>query len=433
MAPPARVAVPEARSYILVDADTGRVIAGYHEHLRLPPASLTKVLTALIAVGYLRPGTGIAGTAVSEAAYPNLANMEPGVAWPLDEVLQALLVYSANDSAYAIAQKVGGSLAGFETDMARAAAQLGMTDHPRFTDPSGLDGSLGFGAGNLVSARDLAIAGRALLHVPELAAIVREHMAVFVDPLGTPHALPSMNSVFLNSYPGAIGIKTGFTDLAGSCIMAAARRHGRTMLAVVMNGYNPQQTAMDLLDEGFATPVRQESTNDVLPPVHLPTPYVARPGSAGVAGKELRGPAHPAHKPVKARAAGPAGNKGGLGAPGSTNSAQNGTGAQSAAKGAAPATRTSQPGRTAAPSRVNATGPAGLGAVLGSWFGKLLLLLSVAAGGAALSERGRERRARQQADLEKYRAIARSAPPARPGYRVVRDGQDSSELHRVGR
>jgi D-alanyl-D-alanine carboxypeptidase (penicillin-binding protein 5/6) len=269
---PAAVSVPHALSYVLVDVDTGYVLAGYNEHLRLSPASLTKVLTALIAVTYLAPKAGVAGTTVSENVYPNRVGIEKGVAWPLPEVLQSLLVFSANDAAYAIADRISGTLRGFAPVMERSAAQIGMSDDPVFHDPAGLDGPLGFEGGNLVSARDMAIAGRDLLAVPQLAEIVREKNYHFVDPKGQLHWLPSMNFGFLDTYPGAIGIKTGFTDRAGECIMAAAVRGNRTMLAVVMNGYNPTQSAIDLLNYGFATPVAGEPKNDRLPPRALPSP-----------------------------------------------------------------------------------------------------------------------------------------------------------------
>jgi serine-type D-Ala-D-Ala carboxypeptidase (penicillin-binding protein 5/6) len=269
---PAPFAVPHARSYVLVDVNTGNVIFGYSEHLRVSPASLTKVLTALIAITYLSPAAGVAGTTVSEDVYPNRVGIEKGVAWPLPEVLQSLLVFSANDAAYAIADRISGTLRGFAPVMERSAEQIGMSDDPLFRDPAGLDGPLGFEGGNLVSARDMAIAGRDLLGVPELAQIVREKNYRFVDPKGQVHWLPSMNFTFLDTYPGAVGIKTGFTDRAGACIMAAATRGKRTMLAVVMNGYNPTQSAIDLLNEGFATPVAAEPTNDRLPPRVLPSP-----------------------------------------------------------------------------------------------------------------------------------------------------------------
>ncbi len=276
-APPATMALPESASYILVDVGTGNVLAARHEHLRLPPASLTKILTALVAVSYLPSGARVPGTTESADAYPNDVGIEKGVRWPLHDVLEALLVLSANDAAYAVAQRISGSLAAFAKVMERSAKQLGMTDEPVFRDPAGLDGTEGFEGGNLVSARDLAIAGRDFLRVPELARIVVQDSYHFVDPTGAPHYLPSMNYSFLQSYTGAIGIKTGFTDKAGSCIIAAARRNGRTMLAVVLKGYNPTQSATDLLNQGFQTPVSAEVTTDRLPTPALPRP-LARPG-----------------------------------------------------------------------------------------------------------------------------------------------------------
>jgi D-alanyl-D-alanine carboxypeptidase (penicillin-binding protein 5/6) len=271
-APPANVQVPDATSYVLVDVNTGNVLAGYNERLRVPPASLTKILTALIAVTYLPSNARVAGTKASWNAYPNTVGIEVGVAWPLDEVLQSLLVLSANDAAYAIAQRVSGSLAAFTGVMERSARQIGMEDSPVFHDPAGLDGTEGYEGGNLVSARDLAIAGRDLLQVPELARIVTEQQYHFVDPSGVAHWLPSMDETFLESYTGAVGIKTGYTDKAGDCLMAAATRGGRTMLAVVMNGYNPTATAIDLLNEGFGMPVGKEPATDRLPATALPSP-----------------------------------------------------------------------------------------------------------------------------------------------------------------
>jgi D-alanyl-D-alanine carboxypeptidase (penicillin-binding protein 5/6) len=269
------------------------VLAGYRERLRLPPASLTKILTALIATTYLPASAHVKGTRISESAYPNQVGIEKGVGWPLREVLQSLLVYSANDAAYAIAQRVSGSLTAFEPVMERSAREIGMSDSPVFHDPAGLDGTEGVGGGNLVSARDLAIAGRDLLSVPELASIVKERGYDFIDPTGRAVDLPSMNYAFLVGYPGAIGLKTGFTDRAGACIMAAATRRGRTMLAVVMNAYNDTATAIDLLNQGFATPQRVEPTTDRLPPRALPSPTVRGPtGAAGLARAKGRATGH---------------------------------------------------------------------------------------------------------------------------------------------
>ncbi|MGA3219865.1 MAG: hypothetical protein ABSE77_12445 [Acidimicrobiales bacterium] len=360
------MALPPSASYVLVDVGTGNVLAGDNEHLRLPPASLTKILTALIAVSYLPSSARVPGTSESLRAYPNDVGIEKGVPWSLHDVLESLLVLSANDAAYALAQRTSGSLAAFAGVMERSAAQLGMTDAPILHDPAGLDGTEGFEGGNLVSARDLAIAGRDLLGVPELARIVVQDSYAFVDPSGAAHYLPSMDNLFLESYPGAIGIKTGFTDKAGSCIMAAARRGGRTMLAVVMNGYNPTQTAIDLLNQGFQTPVGAEATTDRMPPPALPSP-VPPPGTLSFR-RSLAHHMSPAHK-AQARAGASAGT-----APGAPGRRRAGPVARVSGVEAIGGETTPAPPRP------------GLSSVLNAWPAQVLLLLAGAAALVALWE-----------------------------------------------
>jgi serine-type D-Ala-D-Ala carboxypeptidase (penicillin-binding protein 5/6) len=265
-------AIPPAKAEILVDVNTGRVLAGQNEHQLLPPASLTKMLIALIAIDWLRPATLVPGTTSAAKVYPYRLGMEPGQRWPLSEVLPALLIYSANDAAYALAERIGGSLEGFEPIMQEAAAQLGLTDGPVLHDPAGLDGTEGVGGGNRLSAWDLAVVARDLLANPTLASIVASKAFRATGPNGIVYDLASWNLGFLDSYPGAIGVKTGFTDPAGSCIAAAARRGSRTMLAVVMDGTSTNETAELLLNRGFATPVTAESGDVMLPSVREPEP-----------------------------------------------------------------------------------------------------------------------------------------------------------------
>jgi D-alanyl-D-alanine carboxypeptidase (penicillin-binding protein 5/6) len=275
MAAPARAAttttvpaVPPPKAWILVDADTGNVVAAGNDRTPLPPASLTKVITAL-AASDLPPDTPVTVNAAAAAAPPDKIGLRVGQVWTADELFHALLISSANDAAIALAEQVGGTVAGFQVVFARTAEELGMADDPVLMDPAGLDGAEGVDGGNRVSARDLAIAGRALLADPYLAGIVATQEYNFVGPGNVHHSLVSHNKLFLAGYAGAVGIKTGFTDRAGTCLMAAARRDGRTMLAVVLNSDNPPQQAKALLDQGFATPVASESTADQLPPVNL--------------------------------------------------------------------------------------------------------------------------------------------------------------------
>ena len=270
-------AVPPARAVLLVDVNTGREIFGQHEHELLRPASLTKLLTALIAEDWLPPRTLVRVSPRAAAVAPDKVGMKAGQRWRLSITLHALLISSANDAAYALAEQTAASVPRFATLMTSAAAQLGISDHPVLRDPAGLDGTEGAGGGNLMSAWDVAIAARALMANPGLASIVRLTTYRFTGPDGIVYELASHNRAFLNSYPGAIGVKTGYTGPAGVCVAEEAVRNGRVMLAVVMNGVSPDQTAAMLLDKGFATPARAESRWPLLPAVHEPHPERTAP------------------------------------------------------------------------------------------------------------------------------------------------------------
>jgi D-alanyl-D-alanine carboxypeptidase (penicillin-binding protein 5/6) len=205
--------------------------------------------------------------------YPYRVGIEPGQVWPLDMAMHALLIDSANDAAYALAQRISGSLPAFGAAMQYAASEMGMKDHPVLHDPAGLDGTEGVGGGNLISAWDLAIAGRDMMANPYLASIAGLKSYEFTAPDGILTSILNFKRYFLNTYPGAIGVKTGLTDAAGFCVVEEAQRGRRHMLAVVLGGANSYQTAGYLLDQGFATPARSESASlPKLPPVVQPYP-----------------------------------------------------------------------------------------------------------------------------------------------------------------
>jgi D-alanyl-D-alanine carboxypeptidase (penicillin-binding protein 5/6) len=260
---------------LLVDMGTGRELVGSNEHVLLRPASLTKLLTAMIATDWLAPATLVRVSTRAAAVAPDKVGMKPGQRWRLTIAMHALLISSSNDAAYALAEQAAGSVPRFAALMTAAADQLGMTYHPVLRDPAGLDGTEGAGGGNLMSAWDVAIAARALMANPNLASIVRLSTYRFTGPDGIVYELASHNLAFLRSYPGAVGVKTGYTVPAGVCVAEAAVRGGRTMLAIVMNGVSPDQTASMLLDKGFATPVKAELGRPLLPAVR--EPYPVRP------------------------------------------------------------------------------------------------------------------------------------------------------------
>jgi serine-type D-Ala-D-Ala carboxypeptidase (penicillin-binding protein 5/6) len=291
--------------------DTGKIVFADHPHALLPPGSLTKLVTALVAVDWLPPQALIPVTPLAANVTPVRVGMEPGQMWPLSDTLQALLVFSANDAAYALAQRISGSLAQFAVTMQEAATQLGMTDHPVLRDPAGLDGSEGFEGGNRMTPLDIAIAARALMANPQLAAIVGMRKLDFTGPGNVVYGLANQNLYFLDTYPGAIGIKTGLTDAAGFCVAEEAERGGRHMLAVVMNGSSSYQTAADLLNLGFATPVTAEPPDAVeLPPIVEPEPIVVAPKRpyyhlvpSGSITADAQGPAPASHQSMATSAA----------------------------------------------------------------------------------------------------------------------------------
>jgi len=264
---------PPAKAELLADLDTGRVLVAQNVHAPLPPASLTKIVTALVAADWLGGAPPVPVSARAANVSPDKVGMKAGQVWPFDITMHALLISSSNDAAYALAELVSGSLENFEATMQDAAQQMGMQDHPVLRDPAGLDGSEGLGGGNLLSAWDVAVAARNLMANPYLAGIVAEKSFRFTGPDGIVYEIASHNRAFLNSYPGGDGVKTGYTVPAGVCVAAAAARGNRHMLAVVMNGEFPDKTAGMLLDQGFATAPQAEPIMDpTLPPVSEPAP-----------------------------------------------------------------------------------------------------------------------------------------------------------------
>jgi hypothetical protein len=255
---------------VLVDADTGRVIDGANDRVLEQVASLSKVVTALAVVDALPPGTDIPVSLRAEGMPARKINMKAGQTWELEHALAAMLMSSANDAAVALAEQVSGSVEAFEEVLADTAQRLGLQDHPVLHDPAGLDDEFSVGGGNLLSARDLAIAARAVLSEPRLTEFVGTREYRFFGGDNIHHKLINHNRM-LRTYPGTVGVKTGFTERSGRCLIAAATRNGRTLIAVVVDVYDMYGFAAAQLDRGFALgPVH---TGAQLPPV--PAPRVA--------------------------------------------------------------------------------------------------------------------------------------------------------------
>jgi D-alanyl-D-alanine carboxypeptidase len=242
---------------ILVDAKTGTVMWSRHATTSKPPASLTKMLTALLVRSSVPlNAVAVAGHDAAKAP-PTRLSLKPGQKITVSQALAALMVMSANDMAVLLADRTAGSARRFERAMNLASTRLGL-GQSAWHSPNGLDTP-----GHRSSAFDLAILARAVLRDPWLAKMVRTEQIAFTTPDHHRHVLHA-HSLFLHAYKGAIGVKTGFTNDAGRCLAAAAARNGRTLIAVVLHSPNPPADAMQLMNWGFGAG-RTGTTGKALP------------------------------------------------------------------------------------------------------------------------------------------------------------------------
>lgn len=234
---------------LLFDVDTGEVLWRHRPLRRRPIASLTKMLTAIVVDDRIRPGERVR---VSRRALNTTGSavgmFEPGMRVGVSALLHGLLLPSGNDAARVLAEGAAdGSLNRFVRFMNETAARLGLRCS-RFTTPSGLED-----AGNRSCAADLAALARALLRRPRLAAIVaRAHAALRYPGKGGRLFLSNHNPLLLEGYRGITGVKTGYTDAAGACFVATARRGTRELGVVLLDSPDIEKQARKLLDAGFA-------------------------------------------------------------------------------------------------------------------------------------------------------------------------------------
>jgi len=239
----ARLLAPEA---ILVDAQTGRVLWERSAHQRRAIASTTKIMTALLAlreVPWHRTITVSGSVSRVPLVREGLRGGEHVQAWKL---FYSLLLYSGNDDANQLAISSAGSVGAFLVQMNDEARRLGMDD-TRFTSPSGV-----IDKGNYSTAWDLAALTRYALRNPRFRKLVR------TPRIEVSWAPPTHSKIYVNNnwllrvYHGANGVKTGFTTKSGWCLVASATRHGRTLIAVVLDSGNIYADAENLLNLGFS-------------------------------------------------------------------------------------------------------------------------------------------------------------------------------------
>jgi D-alanyl-D-alanine carboxypeptidase len=233
---------------LLFDVDTGRVLWRHNPERRRAIASLTKMMTALVVVDRLSERARVPITKEALRYRGSGVGMLPrGRRIAVDTMLHGLLLPSGNDAAIALAQRAGGSVAGFVALMNERAAAMGLSC-TRFSSPDGYEDR-----GNESCAADMAAVGRAVLRSPRLARIVRRPSAVLPFPIkGHRLWLYNNNPLLRTGYRGTTGIKTGYTDGAGRCLVATARRGGVRLGVVLLGSPDPERQARRLLDRGFA-------------------------------------------------------------------------------------------------------------------------------------------------------------------------------------
>jgi D-alanyl-D-alanine carboxypeptidase len=238
-----------ATPYLIVDADSDQVLAANEATAPWYPASLTKLMTVYVALDAVRTGkltldTPLIMSVRAARMPPSKMGFRPGTQVTLDNALKMLMVKSPNDVAVMVAEGVSGSVEAFADDMNADAQRLGMHES-HFVNPNGLHNP-----DHVSSARDMAIVARALLReFPDHADL----FSIGALQLGRQY-IPNHNGL-LGRYPGADGMKTGFTCPAGFNVVASANHFGRRLIVVVLGAPTARtrnQEAADLFDRGFA-------------------------------------------------------------------------------------------------------------------------------------------------------------------------------------
>ena len=246
----------DAKAAVLMDAGSGKVLFAQDAHKKLPPASVTKVMTMLLVLEACQDGKiSLEDTVTISQRAASMGGsqmyMEPGEQHTVEELLMGVAMVSANDGCVALSEHVAGSVEMFVERMNKRAAELDMKD-THFVNTNGLPV-----ANHYTSAYDIAVMSRELLKFPKTAEWFTKWQSTI--KVGLPgkekeFGLTNTNKL-IRQYSGAIGIKTGFTQDAGYCLSGAAERNGTRLISVIL-GCESSQTRFKeiskMLDYGFS-------------------------------------------------------------------------------------------------------------------------------------------------------------------------------------
>lgn len=241
--PPWRIA--PAHGILLKDLKTGRVLYEHDAGKRLSPASLTKIMSALVILERGRLDDLVTISPNAARAHKTHLRVKAGQVFRLEDLLKAMLIMSANDACLAAVEHVGGDEAQFVTLMNAKAVALGLVD-THFSNGCGFDNP-----DHYSTAEDLAALSVIALDQPTFRQLVREERAI-ITPVNGHHAyiLHTTNKL-LGRIPGVEGIKTGFTSKAGRCLIAKVSQNGSDLLLVILNSNHRWNTATNLISYGL--------------------------------------------------------------------------------------------------------------------------------------------------------------------------------------
>ena len=240
--------IAQAEALLVIEADTGKVLQAENATYPWYPASVTKIMTAYVALKAVKDGrmtldTLLTVSPTAAAQAPSKMGFRPGTQVTLDNALKMMMVKSANDIAVVIAEGVGGSIDGFSAEMNKTAQRLGMTQ-TSYVNPNGLPAE-----GQITSARDLGILARAIIRdLPEYEYFMH------IPAIKFGRRVTANFNKLIGRYPGADGMKTGFICASGFNLVATATRNNKRLIAVVLGAQSSAQRAAkaaQLLERGF--------------------------------------------------------------------------------------------------------------------------------------------------------------------------------------
>ena len=244
------------KSAILMDVATGTILYEQDAHTPLAPASVTKVMTMLLIMEAIDGGAigwqdMVTASESAAAKGGSQIYLKVGEQMSVADMVKAIAVSSANDCACAMAEHIAGSEAAFVEKMNSRAKELGMND-THFVNCTGLDDDAA-AADHKTSAHDIAVMSRELLkNHPD----IKKYTTIWMDTLRNGTFGLSNTNKMVRFYPGATGLKTGFTSKAGYCLSSSAQRDGMELVAVVMGAKTSAErfsACKSLLDYGFST------------------------------------------------------------------------------------------------------------------------------------------------------------------------------------